>query len=419
MARNPKRSVWRRTLKTGAWTCSIGERGKRVRLFQKRKGGTFHCAAWAVKEGELKGREVQKPLGTDDKAEALRLGEELLAEFYRGEVRASSLRRLTLGELWQRYSTQCAEYLDNKERSRKDSAARSRVLLAHFGEDFRVEDLSKDHQRGYERARQAGGIKIRQNEITGATRARSAEADVALLHWMLRWATTVRLPGGARLLPWNPLQGVKGVREKNKKQPVATMERYEATVAAMQRLRAQSEGEEERLRWARLEFALFLAESTGKRLGSIRQLRWEDFDHERRIVNWRAEADKKGYKWAIPMPVEFFEAVKGFQREIGAIAGYVFAAPNAADGVMDRYLFDKWLSVAERKAKLPKLDGSLWHAYRRKWATERKHLPPKDVADAGGWKDVNTLLQVYQHSTEESMLAVTSCTVKLRERVVA
>jgi hypothetical protein len=35
-------------------------------------------------------------------------------------------------------------------------------------------------------------------------------------------------------------------------------------------------------------------------------------------------------------------------------------------------LLDKWLSVAEKKAKWPKLDGSLWHAYRRKWAIERK-----------------------------------------------
>lgn len=71
------------------------------------------------------------------------------------------------------------------------------------------------------------------------------------------------------------------------------------------------------------------------------------------------------------------------------------------------------------RAELPKLDGSLWHAYRRKWAIERKHLPLKDVAAAGGWKDVNTLLEVYQQSDEESVLAVMSETRKLRERGVA
>jgi hypothetical protein len=43
----------------------------------------------------------------------------------------------------------------------------------------------------------------------------------------------------------------------------------------------------------------------------------------------------------------------------------------------------------------------------------------KDVGAAGGWKDVSTLLEVYQQSDEESVLAVTSVTLKLRERGVA
>lgn len=58
----------------------------------------------------------------------------------------------------------------------------------------------------------------------------------------------------------------------------------------------------------------------------------------------------------------------------------------------------------------------MWHAYRRKWAIERKHLPLKDVAAAGGWKDVNTLLEIYQQADEESVLAVTRLTRKLRAR---
>lgn len=111
---------------------------------------------------------------------------------------------------------------------------------------------------------------------------------------------------------------------------------------------------------------------------------WEDFKYERSIVHWRAEADKKGYKWHVPMPASFFEEVKRYQREFGAVGGFVFAAPKARDGITDRHLFDKWLSIAEKKAGLQKLDGSLWHAYRRKWAIERKHLPLRDVAAAGG-----------------------------------
>jgi integrase len=405
-----RRNGWHRT-QAGALTCSIGERGCRVRLFEKTRGGGFHRAVWIAGAGE-----DRRSMNTADREEALRLGRMLLAELMKGEVRTSPRPPLTLAELWRRYSSECAEYLDNKESTRKDSAARARILLAYFGADFLVDDLSKDRQRAYESARLAGGIVLGKNDETDKTRARSPELDMSVLHTMLQWATTVRLPNRDFLLQRNPLQGVKRIREKNKKQPVATWERYEATVAAMQKLRAESESDEERMRWVRLELALFLAERTGKRVGSIRHLRWEDFDHARGVLSWRAESDKKGYDWSVPMPSEFFETVRGFQRDIGAIAGYVFAA-NSADGIMDRHTFEKGLRTAEKRARLAKLDGSLWHAYRRKWATERKHLPLKDVARAGGWKDVNSLLG-YQQADDASVLVVTSSTLKLRERAV-
>jgi hypothetical protein len=51
---------------------------------------------------------------------------------------------------------------------------------------------------------------------------------------------------------------------------------------------------------------------------------------------------------------------------------------------MDRHPFDRWLIVAEGAAKVPKLEGGLWHPYRRKWATERKGRSVKDVAGSVG-----------------------------------
>jgi hypothetical protein len=62
---------------------------------------------------------------------------------------------------------------------------------------------------------------------------------------------------------------------------------------------------------------------------------------------------------------------------------------------MDRHLFDKWLRVAEEKARPPKLEGGLWHPYCRKRATERKHPSVRDVAAAGGWNDADTLIECY------------------------
>lgn len=73
---------------------------------------------------------------------------------------------------------------------------------------------------------------------------------------------------------------------------------------------------------------------------------------------------------------------------------------------MDRHLFDKWLAVAEGHVQWIKLLGGLWHPYRRKWATERKHLPLKDVAAAGGWQDVETLLECYQQPDRDTLQTV-------------
>jgi integrase len=78
-----------------------------------------------------------------------------------------------------------------------------------------------------------------------------------------------------------------------------------------------------------------------------------------------------------------------------------------------RDVFSKWLQKAEKRAGLPKLDGSLFHAYRRAWATARKDLPLGDVAAAGGWSDVGTLLRWYQQPDEATMLAVMSHNNKL------
>lgn len=67
------------------------------------------------------------------------------------------------------------------------------------------------------------------------------------------------------------------------------------------------------------------------------------------------------------------------------------------------------LTGAERAYELSGLskpDGSLWHAFRRLWATERKHLPIKDVAAAGGWQDIVTLTKCYQQADEETMRSV-------------
>ena len=69
----------------------------------------------------------------------------------------------------------------------------------------------------------------------------------------------------------------------------------------------------------------------------------------------------------------------------------------------------------ERMAGLEPQKGSLWHAYRRKWATERKHLPVQDVAKAGGWNSHSVVQDIYQQAGDATMLEVVLGAGELRE----
>ena len=111
-------------------------------------------------------------------------------------------------------------------------------------------------------------------------------------------------------------------------------------------------------------------------------------------------------EWVVPLVPALAEELRSFQRKLGAIGGPLFPTERNAAKVMDRLLFDKWLSIAESQAGLEKLPRSLWHAYRRKWARERKHHPLVDVAAAGGWKDRSTLLECYQQPDDAALFAV-------------
>jgi hypothetical protein len=64
----------------------------------------------------------------------------------------------------------------------------------------------------------------------------------------------------------------------------------------------------------------------------------------------------------------------GMKRIREVIGGWLFAAEQNPHQPMDRHLFDKWLTAAERVAKLPKLAGGLWHPLPRPAAGRiRKH----------------------------------------------
>jgi integrase len=349
----------------------------------------------------------KKCIGTRDRGEAERLGRALLAALLKDEHVSSAV--LTLGHLWERYRTQCVAFLDNHAKTRLDDTGHADVLLGFFGDECDVRNLTESDQLAFTRKRLAGGIVCDEDRETPAVGLRSVEADLKLLHTMLRWACTVRVRKGQRLLESNPLEGVRRPREKNPKRPVATFERFQKTREAIQSLIAEAGTDVARRKWLRLELALLLAEATGRRLGSIRQLAWPDVDTMRNMIRWAAESDKKGKEWLVPVPRSLIEEMQGLRVKLGgAFGGLMFPSETDPWVAIRADVLSKWLLAAEKKAKLPKLNGSLWHAYRRGWATARKDLPISDVAFAGGWSDATTLVRCYQQPDEATLLRVMS-----------
>jgi integrase len=172
------------------------------------------------------------------------------------------------------------------------------------------------------------------------------------------------------------------------------------------------------IQWLRAELALVLAEATGRRLSAIRHLRWKDVDWGRKTLRWRAAADKRRKDWTVPATDALLSELRHFQRRLGAVGGWLLGDDRDPSAPMDRHTLAGLLGTAEADANLPKLEGGLWHPYRRKWATERKHQPLTDVAAAGGWQNTATLVTCYQQPTNDAMLAVMSEPRKVRDVAV-
>ena len=83
--------------------------------------------------------------------------------------------------------------------------------------------------------------------------------------------------------------------------------------------------------------------------------------------------------------------------------GWVFPSSTEATQPVRRELIEHWWTRAEQRAEVPHVRGRGLHSLRRKFATELRHLPMKDLQQLGGWKDHNTILKVYQQPDLEAM----------------
>jgi integrase len=225
---------------------------------------------------------------------------------------------------------------------------------------------------------------------------------------------------GVRLLASNPIAGYELPKNVTVRRPVATYDRYEKLAAKADAIDAQG------------LFGPFLSlvEGLGWRVSAVCALRACDVDRKTAPITpsgqifKRPDVDKEGAGGWIPMSKDVRAAIDKVLSINPALGEWpLFPAPRAkasdSPGAMPkcwtRHHARKLLERAEAAAKLDGLEGSQFHAYRRKWATERKHLPTQDVMAAGAWRDARSLQTAYQHADPATVLAVVTESRKLRD----
>ncbi len=300
---------------------------------------------------------------------------------------------LTLELLFERYtnegrylpdgSPKTAQYLEHVRQT-------GRYLVEFFGPRQLVSKLTPDRIHDYVVWRRGGGVSGRH------VGANTIQRDLGMFKAALNWACQ-KYEGGHPLLTRHALEKVRIPTEKDPKRPLLDAGSIRALLAVAPTVHPL------------LRPMILLAWRTGRRLSAVLALRWDDVDFEKGTIRWRAEHDKIRQTWVVPARRDLLKELRRFRAERPGI-GSVLLFPHPQrrrhrGGPVTRHLAAYWLKEAFERGKIAKPKGGLWHMFRRAWATERKDLPLKDVAAAGGWRDTSTLLR-YQQPDEETLRAV-------------
>jgi hypothetical protein len=316
----------------------------------------------------------------------------------------------------------------------KQDERRMEMWSRYLGADTDPHEIGRREWEAFIEDRGSGAIDSRGNPVpatedrrtyedphTGETctgvRVRSVEADLQWLNSVLRWGTTWPSAKNA-LLRFNPVKGLPAPREKNPVRPVATQNRFEAVreVSDDVRMEIRWRGKRE-YRRSYLSELLEIVNGTGRRIDAVVSLGEDDLRLDEGVhgkIRWRPDHDKEDTASVVPINESVRKAVIRARLRAGT-GGYLFPCRDDPDEPISSELARSWLRKAEKAAGLEPRQRGGFHAYRRKWATERKHLPDANVAEAGGWRDVGSLRKAYQQPDDDTMLQVVSEPRELRE----
>lgn len=374
------------------WSYKAGEKGRnRVRAFEHPETGLLFLEFYEPIPGSRASQRKRVALGHRDRIRAKQQADEVATRL--GKPDAPSPTELTLGELFDIY---LREVTPQKSEGKQAHDRRAIALLSDcFGRKRKVRSLSARDIGYYVRERACGRLRPPGGYHRGPVGNRVIEYDLRFLHAVLNWATVAGDGRGGVLLERNTLKGVPLPKEESPERPILRQEEYEALLAVAPRVSWQ------------YELALILANETGHRINALARLRWSDIDLVHGRIRWRAENDKIGFEHVTilsPAAVAALEKIRACEPAIGD--AWVFPSPTDPSQPCSRHLFRDWWQRGEKLAGLSPVAPRGYHSLRRKFATELKHEPLKDVCYLGGWKDAQTVLKCYQQPDEGTMRAV-------------
>jgi len=408
--------------KVKCWTHSEGEQGQTVTVYERKPGGPLYARAFDPKLRSGRGGYKRVSLKHRDRERAKDYALDQAAKLRRGlsELAAGKVTLARVFALYELYRT------PRKTKTERDADKRRiKLWTAVLGGQKDPHLVTRGEWERFIADRSAGlfsgnGSPVAQDERR-KVRNRTIQHDCLWLRWVLNWATTWQTEDGRYLMRENPVRGFEVPVEKNPRRPVATTDRYEALRAISDKVTMEVRlGGKARKQRSYLSELLDLAFGTGRRITAICGLRYEDLRPDVKphgAIRWPAATDKQGRETIAPISPQVRAALDRVLKERPGIgAAYMFPCPtNPAEPVAYERV-RTWLLEAEGLAKIEKQDGSLWHAFRRAWATARKGHSIKDVAAAGGWASTETLLRCYQQPDNETMLRVVLDAAELREK---
>ena len=403
--------------KRRAWSTVIEEHGIRVRLYERR--GTIYRSVVVGKRTDSSGRTVTakdvKSMGHGDRKRAEDDARDLARELAAARLLGRTSGPATIADLTRRFF---------QEEGANLSPARKRELQTmlglwrrHLGDGFKMADFGQTQADSYIRVRQAGELRPADRRAAKSPEMGTLVNELAALGRVCNWACGFRT-NGEPLLAFNPVRSVKAPKVQNRARPRAGRDRYDALVKVAGEVDPSGQ----------FGMLLELAWSTGRRINAMCHLRVSDVllkrpDFLRALaedgedealadawpaaLRWRAEFDKMGFLTYSPAPGRLASSLGAYIRR-AALVGDAWLFPAGADGAepIKKARADYLLRKAERAAGLPRQRRGGWHAFRRGWATLRKHLPAQDVAEAGGWRDLKALQTAYTHADPATMRAV-------------